>query len=996
MDDDDVFSVDSGYPSDSDIDEDVDGNWSDEELFQPGSVDDDEMDAGEGGPIALPQIADRRVGGVTVRHGRSIAQQSSNDDRWKIEQSTVRGYVKVSHATNSMVRDVTVSNNRLGKFKSKLDVENLLQMMGASSSCVSGCRRQCCGQFTLAEIIQCRLGCFQTATTEQKVTEHLVRQLLDCDPSNRQLAAASRRSAADSDSESNPTPMPIKYAIGGKGTCHVFWAKAYGVSEDKMKKVRAMVRHGSTVAQHGNSSKSYTGTQSGICYAFWHNFFEQNCQRPNDELRLFPVNNSQKFIYDSYFLKWFEKQQQARLERIDQSESEIEDSHRRIPCFSLFKKVRWHPDFKDVKKRARHYHCQCKTCDALNTRRLRGFVNDEHRVVWQTLFDAHEADKLGWRRIEQAREAEVRAAPNNAILLQYDDTSALGFPKMTNRSIKNLTHCRFFVIPFNIMNYASGESAYVYTVKNRYGKGANRLCTVLYHTIRKIKFGDHPCRHARTLYLHADNASENKNNTLLLFLSELVQKGWFDDIFVEFGPPGHTHNGRDAVHHIHNRIAGNFFSATLGDFQSNWVQSWRKAYTMPTAVVADVQYDFDGRYEGCAHIAGFTNTRYDEKAVHAFRVRRSASGPIEVLWKQKASDSRWLGADHQPHSPGFVLLSRTPGRHPPAVIPPIKKIYARSYIASVCGPSVTKVLTDHVGADQAAASIQWLKQSMQTGSMPYDVDPDAQSVTKADWGLPVKLGPPGAQGDFFAIQADADMTDFWDLPTDLNARLMELEQKLQDDRDKITGNPNVRYSYQNPKGARLLQQQAAVGSLAREFDEGGEVEPEARQWGAPVSACLPGVFAVVLIENEDGVRAVDLVKVTSFAAGQKEGEEKFTGELFTPARFCTSEASCLNGKWNPPRAGCDLATNYCYCVLTYFPKLNTGGKLPKKVVDEIWAIALTQQLDLFGCADDDQAEAALSPHMDSEESDSDNNGIGINTTDERKSSKKRLRKNRSD
>ena len=113
---------------------------------------------------------------------------------------------------------------------------------------------------------------------------------------------------------------------------------------------------------------------------------------------------------------------------------------------------------------------------------------------------------------------------------------------------------------------------------------------------RKIKHGKHPCRHARTLVLHADNFSENKNNTLFLFCSELVSRGWFDEIYLEFGPPGHTHNGTDAVHRVHNRVAGNFNSSTLGEFQSSWKHSWRKDFTMPIAVINDAHLDWDKRY----------------------------------------------------------------------------------------------------------------------------------------------------------------------------------------------------------------------------------------------------------------------------------------------------------------------------------------------------------------------------------------------------------------
>lgn len=281
------FRDDCDELDDSDWDSDDDFDYSDDKLFQTESLDDDEIqdddiqeDQIQDSQIQHDQIqdvdkshqvecfgtvVDRRTGGVTVRNGRPIALQSSNDC-WKIEPSAASGYVKVSHITSSLIRGVAVPSNRLAKFKQKLDVDGLLHMLGASSSCVAGCRRGCRNLFSLAEIVQCRLGSFLTAKTEQEVTEHLVRQLRDSDPKNLQPTA---------DSECESKSKPIKYAIGGKPTCHVFWSRAHGASEDKMKKVRDMVRHGSTIAQHGNKSKSYKGTQTGICYAFWHHFFEK-------------------------------------------------------------------------------------------------------------------------------------------------------------------------------------------------------------------------------------------------------------------------------------------------------------------------------------------------------------------------------------------------------------------------------------------------------------------------------------------------------------------------------------------------------------------------------------------------------------------------------------------------------------------------------------------------------------------------------------------------
>jgi hypothetical protein len=57
---------------------------------------------------------------------------------------------------------------------------------------------------------------------------------------------------------------------------------------------------------------------------------------------------------------------------------------------------------------------------------------------------------------------------------------------------------------------------------------------------------------ARKLTIIGDNYSENRNYTILFFLSELVAWGWYDEVEVLFGPVGHTHNGIDSTHMIHN------------------------------------------------------------------------------------------------------------------------------------------------------------------------------------------------------------------------------------------------------------------------------------------------------------------------------------------------------------------------------------------------------------------------------------------------------------
>ena len=83
---------------------------------------------------------------------------------------------------------------------------------------------------------------------------------------------------------------------------------------------------------------------------------------------------------------------------------------------------------------------------------------------------------------------------------------------------------------------------------------------------------------------------------MFAFCSELILRGWFDVIYLYYGPVGHTHNGNDAVHYIHNQIAGNQISVTLAEFFVNFGYAWITDRTRPQPVILDVVYDWEDHY----------------------------------------------------------------------------------------------------------------------------------------------------------------------------------------------------------------------------------------------------------------------------------------------------------------------------------------------------------------------------------------------------------------
>jgi hypothetical protein len=71
----------------------------------------------------------------------------------------------------------------------------------------------------------------------------------------------------------------------------------------------------------------------------------------------------------------------------------------------------------------------------------------------------------------------------------------------------------------------------------RFKKGVNRWCTTVYHALRALKNSGHPAARARALALVGDKFSENENNCNLDFPTEIVQRGWYDEIQLLFGSP---------------------------------------------------------------------------------------------------------------------------------------------------------------------------------------------------------------------------------------------------------------------------------------------------------------------------------------------------------------------------------------------------------------------------------------------------------------------------
>ncbi len=566
---------------------------------------------------------------------------SYSDDKWQVSQCSGDNSPYSTMKETQTDRSYTVRFNRIPKAKLHLSYDSTLEAMRPSSC---KCKRSCYKLIMSPDrVLEFREKLFTAADNEGEALELLVDSI-----------------------SANRGKLTIPVTTSGKSTtdikvCRKYYAAIHGVSEGKVSKAKKLAACGprrtlsneSTTRDGGQPVGGRPTKKYNLAYAFWDAFFEKNCQKPNDEIRLFPVEKTYRMIYDEYFVPWFARQ-------VD-SDGVIPGDK---PKLTVFKEARFHNNFNDVKGRAKHTHARCNECSELRALCLEAFKSGLVMAQYKQRRRLHDEAVKQWRQLEASCKARATSTPHEVLVLMHDGTQAMGLPRLGHRSIKNLDPFRFEVTPWLNIDFSSGNKDYVYSPTFHTVKDANYLISQLHSMIRRAKSDyDHPRHLARKLICIADSASENKNNTLFAYLTDLVGNGWFDEVELLFGPVGHTHNGVDALHKIHNQNVAANFSADLGHFVHNYPAGFAtKEHGIPEASILTKIVDWKSYYAHCVrHISGFIKSQNDPILVRGFRIAKTSTGSVELTWKaDPALEKDWRGASGYPNTPGFYMLKTTP------------------------------------------------------------------------------------------------------------------------------------------------------------------------------------------------------------------------------------------------------------------------------------------------------------------------------------------------
>ena len=794
------------------------------------------------------------------------------------------------YATEEKALMFTVRKQRLYKTLQKMDWSSI-QAAHVPKHC--RCKRQCHQAIPLKATRDFRLELVTKCTTEEETTTELINKL---------------RSYGNTYPAAQGTTLV--YRVGNTDCCSEFWQHAAGIGKKKILSIRQQHYDGVRPATKRAGGATYS-RKYAFAVTFWSSFFKVHCQTPNAKLRLFPHDMTMRVIWEELYPEWHRT---------------MIKNGKDVPklSFGTLMRARGDKQFKDVKKRPKHRHAQCPTCAELNQRQRNGFKTAFEEARYEAERKTHNEVVERWRTLETQLQQTAVHSPHETNVIFYDDTGSIGFPYLGRRSPKNLTRARTFFTPMHMKNYATGTTSYLYYVQNALPKDSNKVLTMLFHECRRIKHSSHRASKARHVIFVADNAQHQKNNDVFMFACELVSRGWYDRVDFLYGPVGHTHNGCDAAHNVLNTSVGNFPAMTIGEHQLNYKRVWTSH--APEAVYTNFQYDWHARYDDDKFVDRLDNFKKTTKsqAVGGFRVRRTQTGGVELIFKMNAADDEWLGETGTAAidiggvgAPGFRLMKALPVDRL-IIVHPSGNVLKKKKLRDLQGKQMRQCCTN-LGFPEA---VQWNVDVATSGQIAHVSL--VQLMQDNQWGSIVNVGLSSDLGVFHKMEPLDDLTpdELWELPvnpeegqarqgSEVGSLGKQIMSAIGYARVPIKRRPTAQI--QEGQLLRLNQLQSSHGAASESkepleeeekllsMDEGGH--RPAAQWDV-------GAFYLV---NTKGNPYWAVAQVVQEEPELRGGEENMPSEWYIKVMWWDKTGNSKSRFVQDPRAGIDKH-DWCLCA----------------------------------------------------------------------------------
>ena len=223
-----------------------------------------------------------------------------------------------------------------------------------------------------------------------------------------------------------------------------------------------------------------------------------------------------------------------------------------------------------------------------------------------------------------------------------------------------------------------------------------------------------------------------------------------------FGLVGHTHNGVDANHKIHNQNVGSQVSGDLGHFVANYPKGFTgHASKRPKASFLAEILDWKEYYSPVLrNIEGFLKSQHSG-AIRGFRFAKGADKSVELTWKMDpALEDKWRGVGGFPNTPGFYMLKGIPEGVPERVVRKTELTTLQEIKAAA--KLTNKKMTEALEYQGLAGCAEWNFKVLTEGRIPVHKYLE-DSTPVGEWGRLCEIGAvEGMRGPLREIK------DYWD------------------------------------------------------------------------------------------------------------------------------------------------------------------------------------------------------------------------------------------
>jgi len=173
--------------------------------------------------------------------------------------------------------------------------------------------------------------------------------------------------------------------------------------------------------------------------------------------------------------------------------------------------------------------------------------------------------------------------------------------------------------------YSYGRGFVGYWALPFYSQSINLTIACLQHFFHTVK-GENASL-PPFLFLQMDNAAkDNKNTTIFAYLSYLVRMNWFQEIYVHFLPPGHTHSNLDQKYSVISQRLKNKDIFNMHDLTSEVGELFKEMGPYTRQVVVGAIGDYKKFFED-KHFAlsghGTSKINGMNRRLHAFKITKS-------------------------------------------------------------------------------------------------------------------------------------------------------------------------------------------------------------------------------------------------------------------------------------------------------------------------------------------------------------------------------------